>query len=434
MWVRRFIALTLFALPFGACGGRSVYTEGGEAGSGSQCEDTLCGEECVDLSSDARHCGSCFDACAGAERCSGGRCVEMRCDPPTVWCAGNGCADLRVSNENCGTCGNVCAPGTSCSGGRCMQQCPSGQCGGTCVDFSSDPRNCGGCGFACAPDQYCSGGVCTQLCPGGTLCPNGCADLGADRENCGACGNRCIGDELACVGGICQVACPPGLVYCNGACIDWRTDAAHCGGCNNACPGDSLCIDAICQAFCPTGTWCDGICVDFSSDAKHCGQCFASCPATYQCAGGRCVSGKCGDGRLEPAEEGDPPPGPAPIVPLDPLTCRYDFSRINQWYCHEACGNWGGSKGCDQLDADAFCKLKMDNPNSTAIGWRTMRAMEAPGVCCPAPTFEPGSLGCTSLGVLSSRGVGLAVSVHPTNLFSTHQGGTVITDLVCTDP
>jgi hypothetical protein len=434
MWVRRLFALTLFVLPFGACGGKSIYTEGGgEAGSGSGCEDTLCGGDCVDLSSDTRHCGSCFDACAGNQQCSGGRCVEMRCDPPYVWCAG-GCADLRTSNENCGTCGNVCGPGTTCSGGRCYQQCPSGQCGDVCVDFSSDPNNCGSCGFVCSPSQYCARGFCNDLCPGGALCANGCVDLGSDPQNCGACGNRCPAD-LACIGGICQGPCPPGWLYCNGACIDWRTDPANCGGCNSFCPDDSACIDAICQPRCLGGTWCGGVCVDLASDPNHCGQCFSSCPAGFQCAGGGCFSSKCGDRFVDyPAEEGDPPPGPAPVVPLDPRTCRYDFSRINQWYCHEACGNWGGPKGCDQLDADAFCKLKMDNRNSTAVDWRTTRAMEAPGVCCPPPTFEPGALGCTPLGMLSSRGVDIAVSVHQTNLFSTHQGGMVITDLVCTNP
>jgi hypothetical protein len=121
-------------------------------------------------------------------------------------------------------------------------------------------------------------------------------------------------------------------------------------------------------------------------------------------------------------------------VPVNPMTCRYDFSNISQWYCNGTCGNWGGIDDCDQADADVFCQLKMDNPRSRATQWGTARAAAAPGVCCPPPSSQPGSLGCTSLGVLSSRGVTLAVSVHPTNLLSTHQGGTVITNLVCTDP
>jgi hypothetical protein len=76
----------------------------------------------------------------------------------------------------------------------------------------------------------------------------------------------------------------------------------------------------------------------------------------------------------------------------------------------------------------------MDNPLSTALSFSIVQALPEPGVCCPPPSYQPGSLGCTSVGVLSSRGVPLAVSVHPTNLFSTHQGGKVITNLVCTSP
>jgi len=144
--------------------------------------------------------------------------------------------------------------------------------------------------------------------------------------------------------------------------------------------------------------------------------------------------GGCGNRVLEPGEEADPPPGPLMIVPLDQRTCRYDFSRINQWYCNGSCGNWGGGNDCDQGDADAFCKLKTDNPRSTALSFTIVNALQEPGVCCPPPSFPPSALGCTSLGTLASRGVNINVSVHPTNLFSTHQGGKVVTNLVCSDP
>jgi hypothetical protein len=76
----------------------------------------------------------------------------------------------------------------------------------------------------------------------------------------------------------------------------------------------------------------------------------------------------------------------------------------------------------------------MDNPRATAVSFAIVSAFEEPGVCCPPPTFPPASLGCTSLGTLTSRGVSLNVSVHPRDLRSTHQDGKVITNLVCTDP
>jgi hypothetical protein len=153
-----------------------------------------------------------------------------------------------------------------------------------------------------------------------------------------------------------------------------------------------------------------------------------------RCAGGTCVTGVCGNGITEPGEEGELPPGPLMIAPLNPATCRYDLSRIDQWYCNSGCGNWGGGDDCDEYDAHAFCKLKMDNPRSQAVNFVVTRASAEPGVCCPPPTHPPGALGCTSLGVLASRGVDVNVSVHPTSILSTHQDGRVIRSLVCTDP
>jgi hypothetical protein len=269
---------------------------------------------------------------------------------------------------------------------------------------------------------------------GGLLCNGTCVDPYNDPYNCGGCGYYCLGPELACIGGVCQSICPPNTLYCNGNCVDWRFDPVNCGGCGYRCGMNEECVQGACIAQCPSGTWCDGQCVDFASDPNHCGSCFASCGMGNRCVNGACTAGGCGDFSLQFGEEADPPPGPLSIVPLDQRTCRYDFSRINQWYCYGTCGNWGGPNECDQLDADAFCRLKMDNPRSTAASYAITTARPEAGVCCPPPTKEPGTLGCTSLGVLSSRGVNLAVSVHPNNLFSTHQDGQVITNLICTDP
>ena len=155
-----------------------------------------------------------------------------------------------------------------------------------------------------------------------------------------------------------------------------------------------------------------------------------------RCFGGMCIGGTgfCGDGVVQPGEEGDPPPGSLMVAPLNPMTCRYDLSRIPQWYCHGGCGNWGGGDDCSELDAHAFCKLKMDNPASQALSFAIEFARAEPGVCCPPPTYAPGSLGCTSLGTLASRGVSINVSVNPTSILTGHGNGRVITNLVCTDP
>jgi hypothetical protein len=435
MWARRFFALALCASAFAACGGKSVKTVGGEAGSGSGCDDTLCGDDCVDVTRDPSHCGGCFERCGSNESCVTGRCVEeTSCRPPRTDC-GVGCVDLSSNPYHCGSCGNECSG--ACIDGSCESSCPSGRCGTRCVDFDSDPTNCGGCGFQCMPGQYCTFGTCAGGCPG-SICGGACVDLSSDPFNCGSCGSTCVGDDVYCLGGQCQGVCPPDALYCNGSCVDWRYDPANCGGCGFRCLGGQECIQGTCIDACPSGTWCNGNCVDLSSDPNNCGQCFSTCSMPNRCIGGMCVdnTGRCGNGAVEPGEEADPPPGPlASVVPLDAQTCRYDFSRITQWYCHGTCGNWGGGPAdCDQLDADSFCKLKMDNARSVALSWGTARAASAPGVCCPPPSNPPGSLGCTTVGVLSSRGVSVPVSVHPTDLYSTHQAGTVITNLQCSDP
>jgi hypothetical protein len=435
MWAKRFFALAFFVVSAAACGGKSVYTEGGgEAGDGSQCDLTQCGDECVDITNNPRHCGECGDRCNSDERCIRGDCVRVEgCDPPTTMCNGE-CVDLRFSQDNCGACGNACGFGSFCSSGICSAQCPNGQCGGVCVNLLSDPNNCGGCGISCGPGAQCSNGTCIGGC-NGTYCNGQCVDVSSDPYNCGECNALCLGGGLACINGYCQIVCPPDTLFCNDTCVDWRFDPNNCGGCGVICSGGWACVEGSCMPACPTGTFCDGICTDVSNDPNHCGGCFSRCAMGTSCVNGACVGpGTCGDRVVQPSEEGDPPPGPLMIAPLDFRTCRYDLSRINQWYCNGSCGNWGGPDGCDQLDANAFCKLKMDNPRSTAIEWSTAPAMAAPGVCCPPPTDAPGSRGCTPLGVLSTRGVNTAVSVHPSNLLGTHQAGTVITNLLCTDP
>jgi hypothetical protein len=436
MWVHRTIALTFFALFAIACGGKSIKTiGGGEAGAGSECEDTLCDGDCVDTSNDPRNCGECFRQCDSDQACVSGTCrPSLVCDPPTTFCNGE-CVDLRSSNEHCGGCGFACGFGATCQNGGCVPQCPGGQCGNLCVDFNSDPANCGGCGYACGRSQFCSDGRCFDFCQGEFVgvCNGVCVDLSSDPANCGGCGFVCGGGS-ACVGGGCF--CPGGTSQCFDRCVDTNSDVANCGGCGFVCPSDAQCAGGRCVPVCPMGTLCGMECVDIFSDPNHCGGCFSACNTTSRCIMGTCIgSGTgCGNRVLEPGEEADPPPGPVSVVPLDPGTCRYDFSRINQWYCNGSCGNWGGLTDCDQGDADAFCRLKMDNPRSVALNFSIIDALPQPGVCCPPPSFPPGSLGCTTLGTLTSRGVSLTISVHPTNLFSTHQGGNVITNLVCTDP
>lgn len=151
----RAVPLMLFLglLTSAACPTREVVCSTGQ---------TRAGEKCVDLASDAKHCGAIDNACADFEACSGGECV--------VACTARGAAS----------------------------------CGSTCVSFASDPSNCGACGKSCAEGKLCEAGQCVATCekPGSTACGQSCADLKVDPAHCGACGNKCA-PGLSCSDGVC---------------------------------------------------------------------------------------------------------------------------------------------------------------------------------------------------------------------------------------
>ncbi|MCG8420011.1 MAG: hypothetical protein MJE77_18935 [Proteobacteria bacterium] len=146
-----------------------------------------------------------------------------------------------------------------------------------------------------------------------------------------------------------------------------------------------------------------------------------------------CTVRRCGDGHINEVagEQCDPP---NELGPCDG-TCRIDLSSINQLYCHGPCGNWGGGDGCQQADADALCRLRTDSLFKIAENFDVTNARAEPGICCPPPTLsDPALFGCISLGNMSARGVDLDVSVHNTDLASTHGSNLVVTNVVCGDP
>lgn len=100
-----------------------------------------CDAECVDVLSDAAHCGGCDMRCDRGTTCQRGQCrettVEEDCteteDCNTTWVVADTCSR--------GVC--LCGRATACED-RLM--C----CDGACVDTTEDPRNCGRCGVRCS--------------------------------------------------------------------------------------------------------------------------------------------------------------------------------------------------------------------------------------------------------------------------------------------
>jgi hypothetical protein len=140
-----------------------------------------CGGECVDVSWNDTHCGSCNNTCSAIETCYGGTC-ESNCAWNEIAC-GNACVNPNTNPSHCGACNVSCGAGQSCVSGVCTGDGGGGGGGGgedpgTCCSTSNTP----GCSnqsiqsCVCAQDSYC----CTTAWD--SACVNGVTSFG-----CGTC-------------------------------------------------------------------------------------------------------------------------------------------------------------------------------------------------------------------------------------------------------
>lgn len=267
------------------------FTEGGGTDGGKCPAGQLsCAGDCIDATSDPKHCGACDNACAAGKVCDVGACADS-CSGAKTDCSG-ACVDLDKDPKHCGDCAVACNAGQSCSSGSCSEACASGKtaCGGSCVDLQSDDQHCGACGNNCPTGQACQAGKCELSCSGTqTECSGACVDTSTNVNHCGGCGKACKPGEV-CTAGACKIFCPGGQVECNGLCEDLQTDDQNCGSCGHACQAGEVCGNGQCVSNCPTGqTNCGGSCVDTTSDPAHCGACGTACTATQECSQSKCV-------------------------------------------------------------------------------------------------------------------------------------------------
>ena len=80
----------------------------------------MCGDTCVDVASDRRHCGACDNKCAEGELCAYGKCYAGDCPDDLMFCHGV-CRDLMISPRDCGHCGFTCTSGL-CVNGACEDE------------------------------------------------------------------------------------------------------------------------------------------------------------------------------------------------------------------------------------------------------------------------------------------------------------------------
>ncbi|MDH3199607.1 MAG: hypothetical protein OEM15_01815 [Myxococcales bacterium] len=128
-------------------------------------------------------------------------------------CGGTACIDLQTNADHCGSCETACGGSAACVDGGCA--CPNGLavCDSGCADLDSDPANCGACASGCG-DLFCLAGECLADCGALTECTGSCVDLTSESNHCGACGRAC-GPGSSCVDGQCQ---------CGGATVSFATD------------------------------------------------------------------------------------------------------------------------------------------------------------------------------------------------------------------
>jgi hypothetical protein len=249
---------------------------------------TACNGVCVDLQTDALHCGTCSTSCIAGASCNAGLCACPAAQPDTC---GIQCVNKQTATANCGTCGHDCGLGT-CQAASCVCSappvalCPSDPATGTCLDTSTNASNCGACGNVCIAGEVCTASACVcaspkQVCGSGTAAV--CTNTSTDPRNCGACGTACAAGQT-CSGGTCQQTCTAGLTLCSGACVDLKTDPAHCGACATSCLLGQSCSAGTCQATCTTLT-CGGTCCQAGKTGNSCcppGGSGTSCPSLHK--------------------------------------------------------------------------------------------------------------------------------------------------------
>ncbi len=132
-----------------------------------------CGDRCVNLQRNERHCGECFNRCAEGEECVGGECQGGGCPSGTVKC-------FEV--------GNTCVPG--CPDGQILD-CLTGQCLPACAPDQPCCREC-----CCSCDYFDANNNIVRTCHGGfPRNNNACVDI--CRANAPA-GTRSAGASLNC--------------------------------------------------------------------------------------------------------------------------------------------------------------------------------------------------------------------------------------------
>jgi hypothetical protein len=198
--------------------------------------------------------------------------IAIECGDAMDACSGL-CVDLQTDALHCGSCEKACPKGVACVKGACSLTCNGGleKCGTACVDVQNDAQNCSKCGMACMPPanstSYCAAGKCGSLCQTGfedcnAKSDDGCeADLAKDPLHCGSCAVKCptpAHGTAGCTASKCGLAsCEMGFDDCdksadNGCEVTLASDQKNCGMCGMACTATQICQAGKCIDSAPS--------------------------------------------------------------------------------------------------------------------------------------------------------------------------------------
>lgn len=404
---------TLLVSPI-ACEAELGFNQEYELNSACPLGEEQCGDACVDVQSDALHCGTCGVSCAAGQACDGGQCV---CHADLSAC-GTSCVDTNSSGLHCGACNNSCAPGLKCSLGQCSDTCAPGlaECGADCVDTTSNVFHCGECNAGCGTGLSCDGGACSCP-PGQLLCGGTCVDPNTSGSHCGACFSSCQTQE-ACQAG--QCFCPPGSV-----CESQGTGGSFSG---SGGAGSGECVDNP-PPFDPT--WPDATCEAWATETSECGAewfanyCDVSCGRCTPTNTGGAGSGGSGSGG---ASSGGAGSGGAPGSgggtgqgnPWGQVNGNQTGWASRYWdCCKQSCG-WSGKGGNSPINS---CNSTGDN----AVSAETASACDGGGSSTTCNSFAPWAYSDeVSFGFVathSGSGVTCGTCYHIQFTGSSHNGG-----------
>ena len=171
--------------------------------------------------------------------------TDTGCSSGFTQCVGTQCVDLQTNAAHCGECSRQCEINFECIQGQCHDKCTDQQtrCGFSCVNTTNNPVHCGECNEVCtdAPadeEAICLEGQCTFTCPeehrpcgvdcvpqasSQQQCGDACVDLQTDPDHCNGCGEACeqapTNGLRICEGGECLIRCQEGFQFCGDQCL-----------------------------------------------------------------------------------------------------------------------------------------------------------------------------------------------------------------------